>query len=31
VITIDSVKFDSKPDAVLFTPQGLAGALGTGK
>lgn len=31
VLTIDSVKFDTKPDAVLFTPQGLAGALGTGK
>lgn len=31
VLTIDSVKFNTKPDEALFTPQGLAGALGTGK
>jgi hypothetical protein len=28
VLTIDSVKFNTKPDPQLFTPQGLAGALG---
>lgn len=31
VLTIDSVKFDTKPNEVLFTPQGLSGALGAGK
>jgi hypothetical protein len=31
VFTIDSVKFDTKPDEKLFTPEGLAGALGAGK
>ncbi len=31
VLTIDSVKFNTKPDEKLFTPQGLAGALGAGK
>ncbi len=31
VLTIDSVKFNTKPDEKMFTPQGLAGALGTGK
>lgn len=31
VFTIDSVKFNTKPDSMLFTPQGLAGALGAGK
>lgn len=31
VLTIDSVKFNTKPDEKLFTPQGLAGALGVGK
>jgi hypothetical protein len=31
VFTIDSVKFNTKPDPMLLTPQGLAGALGTGK
>jgi len=30
VLTIDSVKFNTRPDEKLFTPQGLAGALGTG-
>lgn len=30
VLTIDSVKFNTKPDEKLFTPQGLSGALGTG-
>ncbi len=28
VLTIDSVKFNTKPDEKMFTPQGLAGALG---
>jgi hypothetical protein len=31
VLTIDTVKFNTKPDEKLFTPQGLAGALGAGK
>jgi hypothetical protein len=31
VLTIDSAKFNTKPDEKLFTPEGLAGALGTGK
>jgi hypothetical protein len=31
VLTIDSVKFNTKPDEKLFTPQGLAEALGVGK
>ena len=31
VLTIDSVKFNTKPDEKMFTPQGLSGALGTGK
>ena len=31
VLTIDSVKFNTKPDEKLFTPEGLAGALGAGK
>jgi hypothetical protein len=31
VLTIDSVKFNTKPDEKLFTPEGLSGALGTGK
>ena len=30
VLTIDRVKFNTKPDEKLFTPQGLAGALGSG-
>jgi Outer membrane lipoprotein-sorting protein len=30
VLTIDSVKFNTKPDEKLFTPQGLSGALGAG-
>ena len=29
VLTIDSVKFNTKPDEKMFTPQGLAGALGS--
>jgi hypothetical protein len=31
VLTIDSVKFNTRPDEKLFTPQGLAGALETSK
>jgi hypothetical protein len=31
VLTIDSVKFNTKPDEKLFTPQGLSGALGAAK
>ena len=31
VLTIDSVKFNTKPDEKLFTPQGLSGALGKSK
>jgi hypothetical protein len=30
VLTIDEVKFNTKPDEKLFTPQTLAGALETG-
>jgi hypothetical protein len=30
VLTIDSVKFNTKPDEKLFTPEGLSGALGVG-
>jgi Outer membrane lipoprotein-sorting protein len=30
VLTIDEVKFNTKPDEKLFTPQGMAGALGAG-
>lgn len=29
VLTINSVKFNSKPDEKLFTPEGMGGALGT--
>jgi hypothetical protein len=31
VLRIDEVKFNTKPDETLFTPDGLAGALGPGK
>ena len=31
VLHIDEVKFNTKPDETLFTPDGLAGALGPGK
>jgi hypothetical protein len=29
VLTIDAVKFNTKPDEKLFTPQGMSGVLGT--
>jgi hypothetical protein len=31
VLHIDEVKFNTKPDETLFTPDGLAGALGPEK